>query len=118
MQKHWLEYHIIGIKSKEARHIYVPHYETLTIKKILDFLDDGNSQVFDYLPDLRELDKIAREWICNVCASVLQDEFVEWVTEQVNDRNEELVEKKDLNIEMDNEIYQAFQASTAVSRTF
>ena len=49
---------------------------------------------------------------------MLQDEFVEWVTEQVNDRNEELVEKKDLNIEMDHEIYQAFQASTAVSRTF
>jgi|AACY02.4.fsa_nt_gi hypothetical protein len=41
-----------GIKSKEARHVYVPHYDTLTIKTILDFLADGRKQVFDYLPDL------------------------------------------------------------------
>ena len=65
------EYCAAGIKSKEARHIYVPHYESLTIKKILEFLDDDHNLVFNYLPDLRELDKISREWICNICSSVL-----------------------------------------------
>ena len=64
-------YHVVEIKAKEARHVYVPYYETLTIKKILAFLEDGRNQVFDYLPDLQELDKIAREWICNVCCTVL-----------------------------------------------
>ena len=68
---YWSEYHVVEIKAKEARHVYVPYYETLTIKKILSFLEDGHKQVFDYLPDLQELDKIAREWICNVCCTVL-----------------------------------------------
>ena len=42
----------IEIKSKEARHISVPYYDTLTIKTILAFLDDGREKVYDYLPDL------------------------------------------------------------------
>ena len=42
----------IEIKSKEARHISVPYYDTLTIKTILAFLDDGREKVYNYLPDL------------------------------------------------------------------
>ena len=42
----------IEIKAKEARHIRVPYYETLTIKRILDFLDDGPEKVYNYLTDL------------------------------------------------------------------
>ena len=108
----------IGIKSKEARHAYVPHYESLTIKKILLFLEDCRKYVFDFLPDLKELDKISREWICNVCCTVLEEEFTEWVTKQVNERNEEVKEKGELNIDMDPEIFAAFQASTSVSRKY
>ena len=106
----------IEIKSKEARHISVPYYDTLTIKTILAFLDDGREKVYDYLPDLQELDKVSREWICNVCYTVLQDEFGDWVKTQVKNRNEEVVEKGELNIEMDAEVFAAFQASTSVSR--
>ena len=73
----------IGIKSKDSRHIYVPHYDTLTIKTIMDFLNDGRKQVFNYLPDLQELDKVAREWICNVCCTVLKEDFENWVATQI-----------------------------------
>ena len=97
---------------------FILMYETLTIKKILAFLEDGREQVFDYLPDLQELDKIAREWICNVCGTVLQDEFEQWVAVQVKNRNEEVVEKGELAIEMDAEVFAAFQASTSVSCKF
>ena len=106
----------IEIKSKEARHISVPYYDTLTIKTILAFLDDGREKVYDYLPDLQELDKVSREWICNVCYTVLQDEFGDQVNTQVRNRNEEVIEKGELNIEMDAEVFAAFQASTSVSR--
>ena len=51
----------IEIKAKEARHISVPYYDTLTIKTILAFLDDGHKHVYNYLPDLQELDKISRD---------------------------------------------------------
>ena len=45
-------YHTTEIKAKEARHINVPFYETLTIKRILEFLEDDHKHVFNYLPDL------------------------------------------------------------------
>ena len=85
---------------------------------MLAFLDDGRKHVYNYLPDLQELDKISREWICNVCYTVLKDEFAEWVKTQIQNRNEEVVEKGELTIEMDAEVFAAFQASTAVSRKF
>ena len=108
----------IEIKAKESRHISVPYYDTLTIKTILAFLDDGHKHVYDYLPDLQELDKISREWICNVCYTVLQDEFADWVKLQIKNRNEEVIEKGELAIEMDAEVFAAFQASTSVSCKF
>ena len=46
---------------------------------------------------------------------MLQDVFVNWVAEKVNERNEELVEKKKLAIEMDPEIAAVFKASTKTS---
>ena len=60
--------------------MYVPHYDTLTLKTIMSFLDDGHKQVYQYLPDMREIDKVSREWICNVISTVLEDEFVNWVS--------------------------------------
>ena len=69
----------IGIKSKETRHIYVPHYEGLTIKTILAFLDDGRKKEYKCLPDLQELDKVSREWICNIFCTVLKEDFENWV---------------------------------------
>ena len=98
----------IEIKAKEARHISVPYYDTLTIKTILAFLDDGHKHVYDYLPDLQELDKISREWICNVCYIVLEDDFSGWVKTQIRNRNEEVIEKNELAVEMDAEVYAAF----------
>ena len=81
-------------------------------------MEDGHKQVFDYLPDLQELDKVSREWICNVCGTVLQDEFEQLVAVQVKNRNEEIVEKGELAIESDAEVFAAFKASTSVSRKF
>ena len=46
---------------------------------------------------------------------MLQDVFVNWVAEKVNERNEELVEKKKLAIEMDPEIAAVFRASTKIA---
>ena len=84
----------------------------------MSFLDDGHEQVYQYLPDMREIDKVSREWICNVISTVLEDEFVNWVSKQVQDRNVAVVEKNELAVEMDPDIYAAFMASTAVSRKY
>jgi len=71
LPNHWPEAHNTGVQAKEARHVYVPHYDTLTLKKIFEFLDDDHEKVFEYLPDLQEIDKVARDWICNIIATIL-----------------------------------------------
>ena len=44
--------------------------------------------------------------------------FTDWVSEKIEERNEEVREKKDMNIELDPDIAAAFKASTSVSREF
>ena len=44
--------------------------------------------------------------------------FTDWVSEKIEERNEEIREKKDMNIELDPDIAAAFKASTSVSREF
>ena len=51
-------------------------------------------------------------------ATVLGDVFTDWVSEKIEERNEEVREKKDMNIELDPDIAAAFKASTSVSREF
>ena len=72
--------------------------------------------MYIYLPDSREIHKVPREWICNIIASVLKNIFTDWVKQQIEDRNEEMAEKRDMNIELDPDIAAAFNASTSVSR--
>ena len=44
--------------------------------------------------------------------------FTDWVSEKIEERNEEVREKKDMNIELDPDIAAAFKASTSVSCEF
>ena len=72
-------------------------------------------QVMDYLPDNQEIDKVSREWICNVIATLLKNKFTDWLKKAVDKRNKDVVDKGEMNIVMDPDIFAAFQASTAVS---
>ena len=106
---------LVEILAKEVRHVYVPQYESLTLKKIMEFVQDGNMNVMDYFPDKQEIDKVAREWICNVIATLLKNKFTDWLKSRVDKRNKDVVDKGEMNINMDADIFAAFQASTAVS---
>jgi len=94
----------------------VPHYENLSLEKIKAFCSGHENDIDNYLPDKQELHKISREFICNVCATVLKNIFTDWIKEQIEERNEEMKEKKDMNIELDPDIAAAFHASSSVSR--
>ena len=63
----------------------------------------------------REIPKLPKQWIANVCATVLGDKFTDWVAAQVKERNEQLLVSKGLIIEMDQEIADVFHASTKSS---
>ena len=49
-------------------------------------------------------------------ATVLEDVFTDWVGAQIKIRNEEVTDKKEMNIQLDADIAAAFNASTSVSR--
>ena len=102
------------IKGKDVRNVTIPQYENLTIDAIAKFVAPYNA-VGHYLPEPSEIPKLPKQWIANVCATVLQDIFTNWVAKKVDERNEELVVKKKLAIEMDPDIAAVFKKSTKTS---
>ena len=94
----------------------MPHYENLSIEKILAFTKTQDVDVDSYLPIKKELLKVSRDWICCVIATRMGNLFTDWVAEKIEERNEEVKDKGDMNIELDPDIAAAFQASTAVSQ--
>ena len=71
--------------------------------------------VGNYLPDPKEIPKVPKQWIANVCHTLLKNVFSDWVKEQVEERNKGLLVKKELLIDVDPEIAKAFRASTKTS---
>ena len=102
------------IYGKDLRYIQIPQYEGLSIKDIAAFTNEYGS-VAEYLPDGKEIHKTPKQWIANVCNTVMKDVFADWVSEQIKIRNLEMQERKGLMIEMDAEVAEVFQASTKSS---
>ena len=104
------------IKGKDVHWIAIPQYESLTIQKITDFVAP-HGVVADYLPETKEINKLPKQWIANVCHTLLKRTFSDWVRAQVDERNKNLLVKKDMLIDVDQEIADAFHASTKTSGT-
>ena len=62
-----------------------------------------------------ERDKLPRQYVINVIYTIVGQDFREWVNRLVDQRHEELVEKKQLYIEMDPEVAEVYNNSKAVS---
>ena len=71
-----------------------------------------------YLPEEQEWDKLPKQWLCNVIHTVLEDEFSGWVKDRIQQRNLGIVKQKNLAVNMDPEIMNAFLSSTAVSSKY
>jgi hypothetical protein len=74
------------LKAKNVAKVYVPHYEGLTVKDIMNFVGE-NIQVKDHLPDGKELDKIPRSFIITTVATIIGDSFMDWVKKIIKERN-------------------------------
>ena len=66
----------------------------------------------------REIEKLPRAYVSNVIYTLVGPPFKQWVDQVIQERNKKIVEEQNLNIEMDPEVYKAFQASTHVSGKF
>ena len=59
--------------------------------------------------------KFGKPYICDVIYTIVGGQFKQWVSNEIDKRNEEVATKGNLNIAVDPEIAKAFQNSTAVS---
>ena len=52
------------------------------VKEIRHFLDQYHPEVYHYLPEPSiELPKVPKQWLANVCATILEEKFSKWVKE-------------------------------------
>ena len=66
------------IRCDSVKHLYVPQYETLKCRLILDNIMTM-PEVMKYLPDLKEIPKLPKPWLCSVVYTVVGDDFKNWV---------------------------------------
>ena len=68
----------------DVKTLHVPAYKNLTLEKILGYVS-SKGRIDLYLPDEPDLPKVPKQWIVNVCAAVLGEDFKDWVHEQVEE---------------------------------
>ena len=91
-------------------------YDGLAVKDIIEWADTWHPVIFDYLPHRKlELPKTPKQWVVNVFATILKENFIKWVDEQVDARHAKVAKEKDLMIKMDPEMAKVFRQSNAVS---
>ena len=73
-------------KSDDIKHLACPHYKGLSIEEILEY-SKGDERVAKYLPDERDIVKVPRQWIVNVCYTVMGRKFADWVGRSIKARN-------------------------------
>lgn len=68
-----------------------------------------------HLPDSKDIPRLPRQWLINVCYTVVGEQFAAWVNRLVEARNAERAQEKELMIDLDPEVAQVFRSSTHVS---
>ena len=59
-----------------------------------------------------------KQWLADVCATILKEKFNTWVKEKCDARHMGVVGKNNLNIQMDPEVAEIFKKSVAVSSKY
>jgi hypothetical protein len=68
--------------------------------------------VMCFFPETKEIFKFPKQFIVNIIASVIGEPFKHWVRERIETRNEKLAVERNINIDIDPVILEAFNKST------
>ena len=68
-----------------------------------------------YLPIKRDIDKLPKQFVVNVCYKLIGENFNTWVRVRIDERNQKVEEKRKLMIAIDPEIANIFNNSNFVS---
>ena len=66
------------VLNDQFQKFYVPNYENLTKVCIGEFVMK-HPVIHDYLPDAPDLAKTPKQWVVNICATVIGQPFKDWV---------------------------------------
>ena len=102
------------IKCDKVKVKFAPQYESLSLERIFAKARDW-PDVWEYLPDERDLRRLPRQWVISVIYTVVGQPFADWVDERIQARNEKLAFEGNKMIEVDPEIAACFAASTNIS---
>jgi len=94
-----------------VQYLFCPQYKGLTTEGILRKSRE-HPEVEHYLPDPRDQHRLPRQWLINVCNTIMGRPFAEWVEGVCRQRNELMAVKHDLMIEMDPDIARVYAQST------
>ena len=97
------------------RQVYLPHYASLTLKNLGDYINDHQETHLYFPSAVQELKRLPRTWIITVIATVVGDDFLDWCQQRIEERNEEVKMKAGMMIELEPSVAAAFHASSAVS---
>jgi hypothetical protein len=96
------------IKSDVVKVIAVPQFDGLAIQQIFGFAANS-PEVQNALPPSKEISKLSRGYLSNVIYTIMGEPFQQWVTAQVNLRNQKVALEGNNVISMDPQIAMIFQ---------
>ena len=102
------------INCDDIKVIDIPQFEGLTIQDIFAFAQNDR-EVERALPPSKEITKLSRAYLANVIYTIMGQNFQDWVTGQVNYRNQKVALEGNNMISMDPQIARIFHQSTAIS---
>lgn len=102
------------IKAAAIQVLYVPLYKGLTIETILE-QGRKNEQTMHYLPDERDIHRLPRQFIAAIVFSIVGEPFKAFVSQGIKERNDAVAENRNLMIELDPAIAEAFRSSVNIS---
>ena len=68
------------VKVDAVKTLHVPQYKNMSLEKILEFAAT-KPQIEHYLPDAPDLPKVPKQWIVNICAAVIGEDFKDWIAD-------------------------------------
>ena len=104
----------VDVLAKDIKTLYVPIYRGLGIDDLLKKAEETPG-VFDYFPERRDFSRLPRQWIANVLFTVVGQPVADFVNKSIKERNDRVAENRNLIIELDPAIAEAFKNSLNVS---
>ena len=104
----------LHLECFEVNVIKVPQYKGLKAGYLIRFAE-SKLDIYKYLPEYSYDEEPNREWLCNITSTLVKDEFKEFIKENIDQRNKELIYMQNLEIGAKQEFIDIFKRSQAIS---